>query len=529
MKNKYALILITVLLSAVLGCTSKIRNKKENLTDRVNYYQEKYRSQYHFSPEVGWMNDPNGMVYYQGEYHLFYQYYPDSTVWGPMHWGYAVSIDLVHWEHQPIALYPDSMGYIFSGSAVVDWQNTTGFGTSENPPLVAVFTYHSMEREKAGRIDAENQGIAYSTDKGRTWKKYEKNPVLLNPGIKDFRDPKVFWNEKKQYWNLILSAHDQVMLYSSPNLKDWKYESSFGKDAGAHAGVWECPDLFPLIVNGTDQTKWVMLVNLNPGGPNGGSGTQYFVGDFDGHQFTSASKGTSWLDWGHDNYAGVTWSDILRKDGRRLFLGWMSNWNYAQVVPTTIWRSAMTLPRVLTLNQENGHYKIRVNPVKELDKLRITGDEINQSGLSVSDKELIELDSLRLACSEITVEFQSGDKLPDSFGIILSNDQNEQLKIGYSSADNKLFVDRSKARINNFSPKFKGLATAPYKIDNSLKLHIYVDVASIEVFVDDGELVMTETYFPSSEVNKLQLFSIEGNIKVKDLNIRGLKSTWQKE
>ncbi len=528
MNNIYVLILAIFLFHTFWGCTSTTGNKKVTSNARENYYQEKYRPQYHFSPEFGWMNDPNGMVYYKGEYHLFYQYYPDSTVWGPMHWGHAVSTDLVHWEHLPIALYPDSNGYIFSGSAVVDWKNTSGFGTSENPPLVAVFTYHNMKKAKEGRVDAENQGIAYSTNKGRTWIKYKGNPVLLNPGIKDFRDPKVFWHKEARQWNMILSAHDHVELYSSPDLKNWKHESSFGANAGAHGGVWECPDMFPLKTNSTEGVKWVMIVNLNPGGPNGGSGTQYFVGSFDGHNFVPESTQTCWLDWGHDNYAGVTWSDIPGKDGRRLLIGWMSNWDYAQVVPASTWRSAMTVPREITLDKKNGHYKVLVNPVKELRKLRVPKAEINLSDLSVSSKKLIKTAPLRLACSEITVQFQSEDKLPGAFGLILSNGQNEQLKIGCSSAENKLFVDRSKAGKNEFSPKFEGLATAPCKVDNSIKLHIYIDVASIEIFVDNGEMVMSETYFPSSEMDKLHLFSDGGKIEVDNINIRGLKSVWQK-
>ena len=526
MKKQYAFVVLAGLIAVVTACSSKTKIKKEMASDQTNYYQEQYRPHYHFSPEFGWMNDPNGMVFYKGEYHLFYQYYPDSTVWGPMHWGHAVSTDLVHWKHLPIALYPDSIGYIFSGSAVVDWKNTTGFGTSDDPPLVAIFTYHNMAREKAGRTDAENQGIAYSTDKGRTWVKYDGNPVLLNPGIKDFRDPNVIWNEELQKWNLILSAHDRVRIYSSPDLKDWNFESEFGADAGSHGGVWECPDLFPLKVKETDQPKWVMLVNLNPGGPNGGSGTQYFVGDFDGHQFTPASKDTSWLDWGHDNYAGVTWSDIPKEDGRRIFLGWMSNWNYAQVVPTTTWRSAMTVPRVLTLDNENGNYKVLVDPVKELDELRIPGAEVKQADLSVAGEKTVQLDSIRLACSEINVEFQKADQLPHSFGLTLSNDQNEQLRIGYSSENKQLFVDRSKAGKNDFSPKFEGVATAPFEMSETMKLHIYVDVASVEVFADDGQLVMTETYFPTSEMNHLQLFSDKGSIEVKDIGVYGLKSIW---
>lgn len=249
-------------------------------------YAEKYRPLFHFTPKEKWMNDPNGMVYHKGEYHLFYQYHPESMVWGPMHWGHAVSKDLVHWTHLPIALYPDSLGMIFSGSAVVDKNNTTGFGTPGNPPLVAIFTYHHAEREKEGKNDFQTQGIAYSLDKGRSWTKYERNPVIGNMGVRDFRDPKVFWHEETKKWVMVLVAGDHAELYGSPDLKTWTKLSEFGKEFGAHGGVWECPDLFPLTVEGEETKKWVMIININPGAPNGGSGTQYFLGDFDGKVFS---------------------------------------------------------------------------------------------------------------------------------------------------------------------------------------------------------------------------------------------------
>ena len=310
------------------SCTNGSGKDRFKFGKSTGYYQEKYRPQFHFSPEKGWMNDPNGLVYFAGEYHLFYQYYPDSTVWGPMHWGHAVSKDLIRWKHLPVALYPDSLGYIFSGSAVADTSNTSGLGTKINPPLVAIFTYHNPESEKSGSNTFENQGIAFSIDKGRTWTKYHNNPVLKNPGIKDFRDPRVIWHEQTGKWIMILAAHDRVMIYSSPDLKSWSFESQFGEKAGAHGGVWECPDLFPLKISGQHQIKWVMLVSINPGGPNGGSATQYFTGEFDGHNFVPDNTDEKWIDWGPDNYAGSTWSEIPLTDGRRIFLGWMSNWQY---------------------------------------------------------------------------------------------------------------------------------------------------------------------------------------------------------
>jgi sucrose-6-phosphate hydrolase SacC (GH32 family) len=248
-------------------------------------YQEQYRPQIHFSPLKHWMNDPNGMVYYQGEYHLFYQYHPESTVWGPMHWGHAVSTDLVNWEELPIALFPDEFGTIFSGSAVIDWNNTSGLGSLENPPMVAIFTYHDAKAEKTGAIDFQTQGVAYSLDKGRTWNKYANNPVMKNPGIRDFRDPKVSWNSKVNKWIMVLAEGQQIGFYSSDNLLSWKFESYFGEGWGDHSGVWECPDLISLQVDDSGNRKDVLIVSIGSGGPNGGSATQYFVGDFDGNKF----------------------------------------------------------------------------------------------------------------------------------------------------------------------------------------------------------------------------------------------------
>ncbi len=270
-------------------------------------YSDPYRPQIHFSPKEHWMNDPNGMVFYKGVYHLFFQYYPDSTVWGPMHWGHATSKDLVHWKQQPIALYPDSLGYIFSGSAVIDQQNTSGFGKNGHPPMVAIFTHHDPKGEKEGRNNFQNQSLAYSLDEGKTWTKYAGNPVLKNPGIKDFRDPKVRWYEEGKKWIMTLATLDRIDFYSSKNLKTWTKESEFGKDLGAHGGVWECPDLFPMNYKG--KTVWILIVNINPGGPNGGSATQYFTGDFDGKTFIPYQTDTRWLDYGPDEYAGITWSN----------------------------------------------------------------------------------------------------------------------------------------------------------------------------------------------------------------------------
>lgn len=476
----------------------------------MSTYHEQHRLQFHFSPPEKWMNDPNGMVYHRGEYHLFYQYYPDSTVWGPMHWGHAVSKNLTHWEHLPIALYPDKLGYIFSGSAVVDTRNTSGFGTTDNPPLVAIFTYHDPVLDKQGSNVFQTQGIAYSTDAGRTWVKYEANPVLENPGIRDFRDPKVFWMEAHGKWVMALAVKDKISFYSSPNLKEWIHESDFGQSIGAHGGVWECPDLFQL------GNKWVLLVSINPGGPNGGSATQYFVGDFDGKNFRPQDNNTRWLDYGRDNYAGVTWSDIPQGDGRRILIGWMSNWDYANVVPTENWRSAMTVPRELSL-EAGDTYTVRSTPVIELNELHTDVFEISDP---------IDFEQLTVDTYDLELTFVSNQMGTQNFGITLFNGQGDELIIGYDAAAKSFYINRDKARKNDFAQNFSGIQTAAYAIrGNKLKWRLLVDVGSVELFVDDGALAMTALFFPQQPLDKLRLQPISG-INVKG-HLHKMKSIWE--
>lgn len=502
------------------------KTKTPEVAGRDNaYYREIYRPQFHFSPETGWMNDPNGLVFYDGEYHLFYQFYPDSTVWGPMHWGHAISTDLLHWKHLPVALYPDSLGYIFSGSAVADINNTSGFGTMEKPPLVAIFTYHDPVLEKEGSNIFQNQGIAFSTDKGRTWKKYSGNPVIKNPGIRDFRDPKMFWNKEKSMWELIMAVKDRVHIYSSLNLKNWTFESEFGKDIGAHGGVWECPDLFPLKVEGSVKHKWVMLVSINPGGPNGGSATQYFTGEFDGHIFIPDDTKTKWIDWGRDNYAGVTWSDIPESDGRRLFIGWMSNWDYATSVPTGVWRSASTLPRELSLKYENGNYLLTSKPIRESGDLRTKPDTASVEKLSFNGEHEIST-GIPLMQSELLFSFSLSDKNTDTLGIILENDSNERFIMGYAINKNKFYVDRRNAGNSSFSKAFPGVFTAPYSAEKTLILHVFVDASSVEIFAGDGSLVMTNLTFPGEKYTRLKLFSKGGQGLLNKAVFHGMHGIW---
>jgi fructan beta-fructosidase len=526
---------IVLLTMAVTGCQSGEKNTTatEIPTDRP--YTEAHRPRFHFSPPGQWMNDPNGMVYYDGEYHLFYQHYPDSNVWGPMHWGHAISRDLVHWQNMPIALYPDSSGYIFSGSAVADLQNTSGFKKGDVDPLIAIFTYHDPAGPETGSKTYQSQAMAYSNDKGRSWTKYAGNPVVPNPGIEDFRDPKVFWYEKGRQWIMILAAQDRVRLYSSPNLKNWTFTSEFGAEWGDHGGVWECPDLFELPVEGTEESRWVMLVSINPGGPNGGSATQYFVGDLDGQTFTldetfsetvTGEQG-QWIDYGRDNYAGVTWSNIPDTDGRRIFLGWMSNWDYAEVVPTTDWRSAMTLPRTLSLQNTSKGVRLFSRPVRELEMLR--GETFTLDGTTLEGRfDILTETNFAPAMMEAVLEFDMPEDGTPDFGVELSNDAGDRYRVGYNAATGQYYSDRRHAGATAFSDKFAAkLPTAPRFVeDRTLRMHLFFDVASAELFADGGATVMTNIFFPNGAFSKLQLYSESGAVEITKARFYQLNSIW---
>ena len=468
---------------------------QENPEKNPQMSEEKlYRPAFHFTPKKSWMNDPNGMFYYNGTYHLYFQYYPDDNVWGPMHWGHATSKDMVNWKEQPIALYPDEMGYIFSGSAVVDHNNTSGFGKDGKTPIVAIFTHHNIDKEKAKQIDVETQSIAYSLDEGMSWTKYAGNPVIENPEIRDFRDPKVIWDDNTNQWIMALAAQNNVRFYASPNLKDWSYLSNFGFDKGHYGGVWECPDLFPLKVAGSDEIKWVLFVSINPGGPNKGSATQYFIGDFDGTNFVLdpdfakdlEDRNDFWVDFGRDNYAGVTWQNTQRENGNKLFIGWMSNWDYAQEVPTYEWRSAMTIAREIGLKKTAHGYRLTSLPVEE------TSAVLNP--ISTQSNELIGQMELELAADAA-----------HKVGYVLSNDLGEELEFGFNPQNQQFYVDRTKAGKSDFSEKFAShLSFAPRLInDKTIKGTVILDKTSIELFWDDGLTVMTEVFFSNAPFNTI--------------------------
>ena len=425
--------------------------------------EKQYRPTYHFSPEWGWMNDPNGMVYKDGEWHLFYQYNPYGSFWGNMHWGHAVSKDLVNWEHLGIALAPDDLGAIFSGSAVVDTDNTAGFGRDA---IVAMYTSDG---------DNQTQSIAYSLDNGRTFTKYAGNPVIMAEDTPDFRDPKVFWDHQTRQWKVVLAAGQEVQFYSSPNLKDWTYDSSFGLAYGNHNGVWECPDLIRLPFEGKD--KWVLLLNINPGGPFGGSATQYFVGSYDGKTFKcdDLPTVTRWMDYGKDHYAAVTWSNA--PDGRAVAIAWMSNWQYANSVPTQQFRSANSVPRDLSLIRRGKEVILKSTPSREVEALRGTPVQYTLSTAPV------ELFDKPVKAYELVIRFSLQKKEGATF--VLSNEAGEQVVFSYEAATQTFSMDRRGSGMVKFSKKFAAVTSAPTRVGGKMELRLLMDSASIEAFGED--------------------------------------------
>ena len=433
--------------------------KATNVFDSKNH--EKFRSIYHHTPVYGWMNDPNGMFYKDGVWHLYYQYNPYGSQWENMTWAHSTSTDLIHWKNHGEVIQPDALGTIFSGSSVVDKENTAGFGKDA---VVAFYT-------SAGA--AQTQSIAYSTDNGETFKKYVNNPILTSD-VPDFRDPNVFWNEEVKQWNLILAAGQQMNIYSSKNLKDWKYESSFGEGYGNHEGVWECPDLLKM------GDKWVLICNINPGGPFGGSATQYFVGSFDGHKFTCESKPevTKWKDYGKDHYATVSFSNA--PDGRIVVLPWMSNWQYANQVPTQQFRSANGLPRDLGLYSYNGEDYVSVKASPEV----FAAFEKKPSGRLQS-----------AAYIEVT-------NIKSNASIVLSNDKGERVTMVYDGKNATFSMDRTESGVTDFHSDFKAKTVAP--TNGVIKsMQIFIDRCSIEAFDTEGKVAMTNLVFPSKPYDKI--------------------------
>lgn len=473
--------------------------------------KEMFRPVYHHTPVYGWMNDPNGMFYKDGVYHLYFQYNPYGSVWGNMHWGHSTSTDLMHWNFEGCAIVPDAWGAIFSGSCVVDHNNTAGFGKGA---VVAFYT--SAKATPWG--DVQSQSMAYSLDNGKTFVKYEGNPILTS-SEKDFRDPKVFWYAPGKHWVMMLAVGQHMEIYSSVNLKEWKKESEFGAMQGAHGGVWECPDLVEIPVEGTREKKWVLICNLNPGGPFGGSAAQYFVGSFDGKKFVNESPTqTKWMDWGKDNYATVTWNNA--PDGRCIALGWMSNWQYANNVPTRQYRSANTLARDLTLYREGQELYLKSTPSVEVKKAR--GKKVSIPSFRVSEKhEIVNLFEEKQGAYEVEIVIQNAGASKIAFCLL--NDKGEKVSMYYDLNRKQFVMDRSESGTVDFSKDFPAVTVAPANVDKELTLRLFVDRSSIEAFGEDGKFVMTNLVFPSQPYVKMCFEADKNGYAVKTLNVYKLQ------
>ncbi|WP_411843730.1 glycoside hydrolase family 32 protein [Salinicoccus sp. HZC-1] len=471
-------------------------------------YKEKHRPQFHFTPEKNWINDPNGLVYHEGEYHLFYQCNPYSNEHKDMHWGHAISADLYHWEEQDIALAPDELGTIFSGSAVVDKNNTSGLFKSDLGGLVAIFTH-----------DGENQqqSIAYSEDKGRTWKKYDGNPVIPNTEIIDFRDPKVFWHEDNQQWVMSLACGDHIQFYSSANLIEWTYLSSFGKEYPSYIGVWECPDLICLPVENKAKKEWVLIVSINADGPNGGSAVYYFTGNFDGRTFHPNEKpedALNWADAGKDFYASVSWNNTEDT----YWIGWMNNWQYAGVVPVSPWRSSMSIVRKLSLYEHAGKYLLKQQPIIADDNKK----SVSYQNVEVAPDTLKNYEINNIAEIDLKLSEESGASI---WGVTFHTNQDESFRLLIDIEKNNYTFYRTEG-ITDFSTDF------PEKVTGSLNglsvqtLRAVVDTSSLELFLNEGLSVMTDLIYPRGEITRFDVFTEKEKLKIDNLTYTKLNSIW---
>lgn len=463
---------------ASFGCWKKMQFS--DIYDISN--REQYRPIYHHTPAYGWMNDPNGMFYKDGIWHLYFQHNPFGSQWENMTWGHSTSTDLVHWTFEDDPVQPDVWGAIFSGSAVVDKENTAGFGKDA---VVALYT---------SAAESQIQSMAYSTDNGKTFTKYEGNPVITS-NVPDFRDPHMFWNEDIKKWNMILAAGQHMEIYTSDNLKEWKLESSFGAEYGNHGGVWECPDLMKMKVKGTDKEKWMLICNINPGGPFGGSATQYFIGDFDGYKFVCDTKPevTKWMDYGKDHYATVTFDNA--PEGRHVAIAWMSNWQYANLVPTKQYRSCNSIPRDLGLFEYDGDIYCSVLPSPEMTAARKT----KKPGKAITE-----------ACELIV------NPKRDVTIITLSNDKGEEVVMKYDAKAKTFSMDRTNSGKMDFSTDFPAVTEAP-TFGKISQLRIFIDKSSIEVFDAEGKMAMTNLVFPNKPYNKV---TIQGKAKYYVYNLK---------
>lgn len=517
------------------GCEDQVTPETQYDADLINQhlatetnFSEKFRPQFHYTPRINWMNDPNGLVYYQGVFHLFHQYNPFGNMWGYMSWGHATSTDLIHWDHKAVAIPygKEEEEGIFSGSAVVDHQNTSGFGDGGNPPIVAIYTSHYSHEDGS---TTQAQSLAYSLDGGETFTKYEGNPVLEFDDP-DFRDPNVSWNEEMGKWLMVVALPTQhkVRFYSSDNLKNWKFLSDFGP-AGATGGVWECPDFFKLPVNGDPgNQKWVLHIDLNPGSIAGGSGSQYFVGEWDGTSFfpdeTFMESAPHWVDYGTDFYAAISWNNLPEEMDEQIWIGWMNNWNYANDIPTDPWRSAQSIPRTLHIESDGESYRLVQKPIEYLKQLR--EDPVQIQNLEVSD-EVMSLTDQEVSgkAFEMIVDIDPGTS--ESVGLNVRVGENQETVIGYDAVHNTAFVDRSNSGQSDFYEEFSHRNDAPVElIEGKIRFHIFVDWSSVEVFVNNGKRVITNRIFPDPESTGISVFAESGSATIESLQFWPLESIW---
>jgi len=498
-----------------------------------NQFREPYRLQFHFSPPKNWTNDPNGLVYYKGEYHLFFQYNPFGTQWGHMSWGHAVSADLVHWKPLPVAIPEENGIMIFSGSAVVDAHNSSGLCKSDEPKdpscLIAIY---------AGHTDTlQTQNIAFSNDRGRTFTKYSGNPVI-DLHLKDFRDPKVLWHEPSKQWIMAtaVSAEKKIRFFASTDLIHWRQLSDFGPE-GATGGVWECPDLFELPVEGTKETRWVLVVNINPGGIAGGSGGQYFIGRFDGTKFVNDNPPgrALWLDYGKDYYAAISFFGAPQHDTRRVMLGWYSNWLYARDTPETTWRGAMAMPRSLVLRNTPVGMRVFQWPVHELDALRTQIYAQRTLNIDAFNQRMTR-DRFQGNAIEIEAEFFPADAKDFGVSVLRSaaGDQegaaaHQETVIGIDTAARQVYIDRTHSGNVAFNPAFPSRDAGPIHLGDTVKLHVWVDWSGVEVFVNDGETTLADRVFPAASSKGVQFFSHGGHARIKTLHIWRMASAWTEQ
>ncbi len=525
MKNIISLFLLLFIIS----CNDEAKVVTIHSQEKENGgsdYAEKHRPQAHFSPENMELISPTGLVFYKNEYHLFYQYQVEANNSASKSWGHAVTRNMSTWKNLPVALTPDDLGAILSGSVVVDSKNTTGLGETGKPAMVAIFTQ--------GKEESKYQSLAYSLDNGRTWTKYANNPVLKSSENENLSDPRVFWDEERAQWVMTLATGDHVQMYASLDLKDWKKLSDWGKGIGSQVGEWSSPDLMKMKIQGTNnESKWLLTVSVDKGGPQGGSGTQYFIGEFDGTNFTPdarfGGKEAHWTDYGRDNYRGVSWSNTLPE--HRFMIGFMGNHDYAQNVPTDAWKGAMTLPRQWFLVKTNKGIFLRTFVDKLLEALRTTSIDFTASQML---NGTLPLESKEKSFDPSVSEYRLLFKKPEGgskaiFGLRLYNDEGEEFKVGFDSGRNQFFTDKTKAGKQNFSDKFvtkRHYATTVTDAD-FLDMHIIIDKSSCELLAEGGFMSMTDIFFPNEDFNHAEFFSEQGEVELRGASASELKSIWQ--